>query len=359
MSELKKTLVVVDDDVSVLWFLTELLGEDYNVHTVQRGLEAVGKIKEIMPDMVLLDIIMPEIDGYEVIRRIKGDYDISDIPVVFLTAKDDSESEVDGLSLGAVDYINKPLDIPILRKRIEVHLLIEEQKRRLHDYNVNLKRMVDEKTEEITRLQDAILSTIAEFVEFRYNITGGHIERTKLYIRALTEKMLESKVYREASAGWDVTLLVHSAQLHDVGKIKIPDSILSKPGKLTEEEFEIVKNHTSYGKEAIDKIIKKVDGGAFLEHSAIMAYSHHERWDGTGYPLGLSGPDIPLEGRLMAIVDVYDALISDRPYKKAFMHEQAARIICEGKGTQFDPVLIALFEELSGVFYEISRMRMV
>ena len=356
---LKKTILIVDDDESTLWFLSELLGTDYNIQTIKSGEEALGKIKEILPDLVLLDIIMPEIDGYEVLSRIKADDSISRIPVIFLTAKDDSQSEVDGLSLGAVDFIGKPLDIPILRKRIELHLLIEEQKKSLHDYNENLKNMVYEKTEKIMILQEAILSTIAEFVEFRYNTTGGHIERTKLYIKALLEKMAERGVYADIVGGWDVKLIVQSAQLHDVGKIKIPDSILAKPGKLTEDEFEIIKRHPVLGRETINKIAKKVDESDLLQHASIMAYSHHERWNGTGYPLGLKGEAIPLEGRIMAIVDVYDALISDRPYKKAYVHEQAVEIIRKGKGTQFDPALVELFSEISSIFHEISKIKVV
>jgi len=356
---LKKTILIVDDDESTLWFLTELLGTEYTIHTTKHGGDALRKMKEILPDLVLLDIIMPEIDGYDVLKLIKDDELISHIPVVFLTAKDDSQSEVDGLSLGAVDYIGKPLDIPILRKRIELHLLMEDQKKRLYDYNINLQHMVHEKTGKIEMLQEAILSTIAEFVEFRYNTTGGHIERTKLYIKALLDKMVERGVYADMISGWDIKLIVQSAQLHDVGKIKIPDSILTKPGKLTEEEFETIKRHTTLGKETIGKIAKKVDGSDLLQHAAIMAYSHHERWNGTGYPLGLKGEAIPLQGRIMAIVDVYDALISDRPYKKAYVHEQAVEIIRKGKGTQFDPALVELFDEIATVFYNISKIKVV
>ena len=360
---MKKSIFIIDDDPSTLWYLTQLLSADYSIYIEKYGQEAISRIKEILPDLILLDIIMPEMDGYEVIKLIKANSSISHIPVIFLTAKDNAESEFDGLSLGAVDYIAKPFNVPILKKRIELHILLEEQNKRLieqnkrlHDYNDNLQRLVSQKTEKVLRLQDAILSTITEFVEFRDSLIGGHIERTQLYIKALAEKMIERKIYIDEAAFWDVNLLVQSAQLHDVGKIKISDSILNKPGKLTDEEFEIVKCHTVFGKEAINKITKKVGENDLLQQAAILTYSHHERWDGSGYPLGLKGRAIPLQGRLMAIADVYDALISERPYKKAFTHEKAVEIILEKKGILFDPILAELFAEISKKIYDISKM---
>jgi putative two-component system response regulator len=215
--------------------------------------------------------------------------------------------------------------------------------------------MVEEKTLKIQRLQDIFITTFSELVEFRDENTGGHIVRTQLYLKALAEKMLEKNVYPGEIEAKDIGLLVQSAQLHDVGKINIPDAILNKRGKLTDEEFEIMKRHTTIGKEVISKIMAKVDENEFLHHAAIMAHSHHERWDGKGYPLGLAGGAIPIQGRLMAIADVYDALISERPYKPAFSHERAVGIIAEGKGTQFDPVLVGLFEEAAPDFEKISK----
>ena len=365
MEDMKKsTILIVDDEVSTLRVLHQILGADYAVFTAKSGREAIGKVKEVLPDLVLLDIVMPGIDGYKTIRHIKADPAVSRIPVIFLTSKDDAESEVDGLALGAVDYIAKPFDVSLLKKRIQLHLLVEEQKNRLReqnerlrDYNVNLQKMVDEKTEKIMRMQDAILNTIAEVIEFRDSTTGGHIERTQLYVKALVEKMIEQKKYLEEIDGVDIKPLIQSAPLHDLGKVKIPDSILNKPGKLTSDEIEVMKRHTILGKEAIHKIAERAgeSDNDLLRHAAVMAYSHHEKWDGTGYPLGLKGKAIPLQGRLMAIADVYDALVSERPYKKAYPHEKAVEIIREGKGAHFDPVLTELFEGLAESFDNISQ----
>jgi len=215
--------------------------------------------------------------------------------------------------------------------------------------------MVKEKTKTVINLQNAILKTVAEMVEFRDDITGTHIERTQSYLKALFEKMKEDGVYSAEIVSWDMNVFLQSAQLHDVGKIAIKDSILKKPGKLTPEEFEEMKAHTTFGKMIIDKISKSAVEDSFLQHAKIFAISHHEKWDGTGYPYGLSGEVIPLQGRLMAIADTYDALISERPYKKAFTHEKALEIILEGKGKHYDPTLIDIFESLSYKFKEISE----
>ena len=359
---MKKRIMLVDDNITNLAVGKLALKDEYDVLTVSSGERALELFDKIMPDLILLDIDMPGIDGYETMRRMRENELISRIPVIFLTAMHGVESELVGLSLGAVDYITKPFNPPLLRKRIELHLLLEEQKsrledqnRQLSDYNGKLHTMVDEKTERITRLQDSILQTVADLVEFRDRTTGGHIDRTRRYLEALVNRMRETGVYADIIDLWDIKLLVQSSQLHDVGKIIIPDSILNKPGKLDDEEYEIVKQHTVLGKEVIDRIISKSDGSDFLYHASNMAYSHHERWDGGGYPLGLKGEEIPLQGRLMAVVDVFDALITERPYKNAFPHEISVGIIVEGRGTQFDPLLIDVFSEVSDDFDRILK----
>jgi putative two-component system response regulator len=352
---MKKKIMFVDDNTTNLTVGKNILQESYNVLTVNSGERALELLEKILPDMILLDVDMPGIDGIETIKRIKASGATSHIPVIFLTARDDAKSELDGLALGAVDYIHKPFSAPLLLKRIEIHLVMQEQKARLQDYNDNLQKMVEEKTEKIQRLQDTVITTFAELVEYRDEDTGGHIIRTQLYLKTLAEKMLEKNIYPGEIEAKDIKLLVQSAQLHDVGKISIPDAILNKNGRLTKEEFETMKTHTTVGKDVISKIMDRVDENEFLLHASIMAYSHHERWDGNGYPLGLAGEKIPIQGRLMAIADVYDALISERPYKPAFTHEAAVGIIIEGKGTQFDPILVDLFEEVATEFEEISK----
>jgi putative two-component system response regulator len=300
---------------------------------------------------------MPETNGLEAIKMLKSREDTRSIPVVFLTAKSDPDSEVEGLSLGAVDYVTKPFEPHLLRKRVEIHLtmelqrrMLEKQKLELQNFNANLMRMVEEKTGRVLELQGAILNTLADLVESRDNITGGHILRTQKWLEILLSALQDYGVYHEETADWDMRLVLQSSQLHDVGKIAIRDSILMKPGKLTAEEFEEMKRHAAFGAKIIEKIGTNTSERDFLNHSRIFARTHHEKWDGSGYPDGLRGEEIPLQGRLMAIADVYDALISDRPYKKAFSREDASRVIIEGRGIHFDPVLTDIFGEVKDQF---------
>jgi putative two-component system response regulator len=255
---------------------------------------------------------------------------------MFLTNKSDTASEIKGLSLGAIDYIFKPFKEEVLLKRLDLHL-------QLKNYSSGLEEEVFEKTIVVHEMQDAILETVAELVECRDDVTGGHIERTQKYLKLLVNLAIQSGVYLKEFSTWDIDLFVMSSQLHDVGKIYIRDDILLKPGKLTYQEFEDMKEHASHGSDIIKKIETKTKDNMFLEHARLLAGSHHEKWDGSGYPLGSRGFDIPLQGRLMAIVDVYDALINDRPYKKAMPHSEAVEIIREGKGSHFDPFLCEIF----------------
>ena len=346
----RKKIIFVDDQVSNLMIGRNVLSSMYDVFTVPSAEKMFALIEKIAPDLILLDVEMPEMNGYEAIEQLKANPKTSDIPVVFLTAKTDEGSELKGLSLGAIDYISKPFSPPLLLKRLELHLLVvdqkrqlEEQKNQLQAYNENLEGLVNEKTEAIIELQNAVLETVAELVETRDATTGGHIERTQVYLRILFEGLKESGIYQDEIKDWDVEMIIQSAQLHDVGKISVREDVLNKPGRLTPEEFDEIKKHTVVGGRIIAHIQERTTEQKFLEHTRTMARSHHEKWDGSGYPDGLSGLDIPLEGRLMAIVDVYDALVSERPYKKAFTHEEAVQIITDGKGTQFEPELVDLF----------------
>ena len=346
----RKTIFLVDDDVTNLSLGKNALAASYNVFTLNSGARLLKMLEKHLPDLILLDIEMPEMGGYEVIKAIKRNKTTEHIPVIFLTAKSDAASELEGLSLGAIDYIIKPFSPPLLLKRLEVHLLVAAQKRELRHYNDNLLEMVKAKTNTVVELQNAVLKAIAELVEFRDDTTGGHIERTQSYLGILLNALLEQGLYQEQVSAWDIELVLQSAQLHDVGKIAIEDSILLKAGKLTEEEFAKVKEHAAFGEKVIEKIKKTTTEQAFLEHAGILAATHHERWDGSGYPRGLKGKEIPLLGRAMAIADVYDALVSARPYKKALSHQEAVRIILEGRGSHFDPVLVDVFEQVADQF---------
>jgi putative two-component system response regulator len=353
-SSILRTVVVVDDNVANLTIARAMLKGHHQIYTVPSATHLFDLLKKITPDLILLDIEMPEINGYEAIKRLKADKKWREIPVIFLTSRTDEDSELEGLSLGAVDYVIKPFSAPLLLKRIENHLLIAEQEHRLEAYNKNLMDTVDKKTDQIITMQFGILNVVAELVEFRDSNTGGHINRTQRYLSLLVNKILERGVYYTEASSWNLTFLIPSAQLHDVGKIAISDAILNKPGKLTEEEFEIMKTHVIRGVEAIERIEEETREHTFLQHAKNFAGYHHEKWDGTGYPNGLAGEDIPLQGRLMAIADVYDALISARSYKAPMPLEQAKAIILEGSGKHFDPMLINIFHEVVGGFESIA-----
>jgi putative two-component system response regulator len=346
----KDLIILVDDNPTNLRIGKNTLAEKYSVATVPSAEKLFSFLENNFPAMILLDVDMPEMNGYEAIKILKSKPETRTIPVIFLTGKTESDDELAGLSLGAVDYITKPFQPPLLLKRIEMHLRLEEQQNELEKqaaelkyFNDNLQRMVEEKTENVLSLQNALLKIMAEMVEYRDDITGGHIERTQRGLKIILEEMERSYVYSEETTGWDVNLLLQSCQLHDVGKINTPDNILKKPGKLDNEEFNEMKKHTIVGEQIIGEIESLAKESDFVKYAKIFAASHHEKWDGSGYPRGLKENEIPLLGRIMALADVYDALVSTRPYKKALTHEEAVQIIKAGSGTQFDPILVEVF----------------
>jgi len=321
----KGKVLIVDDEKANIVALTHILAPDYTVYAAKSGQDGIETVKEHLPDVVLLDIRMPDMDGYEVLSILKSMEKTQQIPVIFVTGLSNAVDEEKGLALGAADYIAKPF-VPAI-----VKLRVQNQFSQLRQLSM------------IVELRDVILDTIAELVERRDNVTGGHIERTQSYLRLLIRLLLENGIYADELSTWDVDLFILSSQLHDVGKISIQDSILLKPGKLTREEYENMKEHVSFGNEIIDGIKGKTNATMFLRHATLLTGSHHEKWNGTGYPLGLKGEEIPLQGRLMALADVYDALTSGRPYKKAFPHSEALKTIKMGMGTHFDPLLCETF----------------
>ncbi|MCL2030007.1 MAG: response regulator [Oscillospiraceae bacterium] len=355
MTRTRHKIILVDDDLTNLSIGRNALSDRYTVITVPSAEKLFLILEQVMPDLILLDIEMPGMNGYETIRKLKSDARLSAVPVVFLTVRRDAGSELEGLSMGAVDYIAKPFSPPLLQKRVETHLLLREQHRQLQRYNDNLLDLVREKTERIYALQNAVLNTVAELVEFRDDITGGHVVRTQGYIKLLISELTRRGLYPELITDWDVDMLIPSSQLHDVGKIAVSDILLKKPGRYDPEEFDEMKKHTVYGLELIDRIERTAEDPEFFRHAKVFVSSHHEKWDGSGYPNGLRGRDIPLPGRLMAIADVYDALISVRPYKPAFSHEDSVRIIIDGRGTHFDPALVDVFADVSDQFREIAQ----
>ena len=351
------TVLVVDDTPDNLTLMAGLLQGHYRVKVASSGEKALRIAQsDTPPDLVLLDIMMPGIDGYEVCRRLKARDATRDIPVIFLTARSDTDDEREGLALGAVDYITKPISPPILLARVATHLALKATADFLRDKSVYLEREVALRTLEVQAIQDVTIMAMTSLAETRDNETGNHIRRTQLYVKALAERLRHHPRFEGVLGERMVELLYKSAPLHDIGKIGIPDSILLKPGKLTVEEFEVMKTHTTLGRRAIEDAERRLGMRvAFLSISKEIAYSHQEKWDGSGYPEGLKGDEIPVSARLMAVADVYDALISKRVYKPAFSHEQACATIVKGRGSHFDPDMVDAFVELADDFRGIAQ----
>lgn len=352
----KPTILVVDDTPDNITLLCGLLGDQYKNKVATNGDKALQiAFAEPHPDLILLDIMMPEMDGYEVCRRLKENRATESIPVIFLTAKSQDEDETKGFELGAVDYITKPITPAILMARVQTHIALKQARNSLEEQNDILEDQVRERTKQLEGLQDALIISMASLAETRDNETGHHIRRTQHYIRELAKELALHPKFAPYLSPKDIELIYKTAPLHDIGKVGVPDRILLKPGKLTPEEFEEMKRHTIYGRETLDVAEKTLGRNVdFLCTARNIAYYHHEKWDGKGYPTGLAGEDIPACARLMAIVDVYDALISRRPYKEPMSNEKAFSIIHEGRGTHFDPDVVDAFDKIQDTVAAIA-----
>jgi len=353
---LKPTILVVDDTPDNLALMNNLLKNEYRVKVANNGERAIRiAMSNETPQLILLDIMMPVMDGYEVCRRLKNNPATRDIPVIFLTAKAEMENEQLGLELGAVDYITKPISPPIVLARVKTHLTLKASADFLRDNNEFLEAEVAKRTTEIVAIQDATILAMTSLAETRDNETGNHIRRTRLYVRELASHLRSHPRFAYFLNEHNITMLFKSAPLHDIGKVGIPDRILLKPGKLTQEEFDIIKTHTILGRDAIEHAEKELGTNLpFLRMAKEIAYSHHEKWDGSGYPEGLAGDEIPISARLMALADVYDALISRRVYKEPMPHKEAFKIILAGKASHFDPDVVDAFVELQDEFHMIA-----
>ncbi|MCP5159896.1 MAG: two-component system response regulator, partial [Gammaproteobacteria bacterium] len=338
----RQTLLIVDDTPDNITLLSGLLKNRYRIKVATHGERAL-KIAAMdpPPDLILLDIMMPGMDGYEVCQRLKADPYTASIPIIFLTAKVQVEDEEKGLKLGAVDYITKPISPPIVLARVETHLTLKNARQFLEDRNAYLEEEVRRRTREVVAIQDVTILAMASLAETRDNETGNHIRRTQHYVRALAKKLQNHPRFALFLTDETIELLFKSAPLHDIGKVGIPDRILLKPGAFTREEFAIMKTHATLGRDAIVAAEKHLHTPkSFLQLAREIAYCHQEKWDGSGYPQGLAGDLIPVSARLMAVADVYDALISKRVYKEGLSHEQAVAIIREDRGTHFDPDMV-------------------
>jgi putative two-component system response regulator len=337
--------------------MSELLKDEYKVKVANNGEKAL-KISQSQtpPDLILLDIMMPVMDGYEVCRQLKANPQTQHIPVIFLTAKTDATDETKGLEIGAIDYITKPINPAILMARVKTHLDIKRMQDFLRNQNSFLEAEIIKRTREITAIQDVTIHAMASLAETRDNETGNHIRRTQNYVRVLAQKLRHHPRFSHfLDDDKIIELLYKSAPLHDIGKVGIPDKILLKPGRFEPEEFEVMKQHPALGRSAI--LNAEYELGLevpFLKYAKEIAYAHQEKWDGSGYPLGLAGDNIPISARLMAVADVYDALISRRVYKEGMTHEQAVQLIIEGRGKHFDPDITDAFLALQDDFIAIA-----
>jgi len=342
----KAIVLVVDDTPQNLSLMNDLLKDEYTYKVFSSGAIALKIARsDTPPDLILLDIMMPEMDGYEVCRQLKASPQTREIPIIFLTAKAEAQDEQMGFSLGAVDYITKPISPPIVLSRVKTHLTLKAAADFLRDKNAFLEQEVARRTAEMRAVQDATILMMASLAETRDNETGNHILRTQYYVKALAVELKTHPRFSDFLTERNIELLFKSAPLHDIGKVGIPDRILLKPDRLDAAEFEIMKTHTTLGRDAILQAERRLGRPvAFLDLAKEIAYSHQEKWDGSGYPEGSAGDAIPISARLMAIADVYDALISRRIYKPGMSHEQAMAIIVEGRGTHFDPDIVDAFQ---------------
>ncbi|WP_180132361.1 two-component system response regulator [Rhodoferax sp. BLA1] len=352
----KSTVLVVDDTPDNLSLVSGLLRDDYIVRVANNGEKALRiASSEQPPDLILLDIMMPGMDGYEVCQRLKADPKARDIRVIFLTAKAEIEDERKGFELGAVDYITKPISPPILQERVKTHLALKASSDFLRDKSAYLEQEVARRTAEVMAIQDVTILALASLAETRDTDTGNHIRRTQYYVQALALQLRQHPRFERYLSEANITMLFKSAPLHDIGKVGIPDRILLKPGGFEPHELEIMKRHTTLGFEAIEHAEKALGITVdFLRTAKEIALSHQEKWDGSGYPQGLVGDAIPISARLMALADVYDALISRRVYKAGMSHAQAVEIILAGRASHFDPDVVDAFVAVQDEFKAIS-----
>ena len=353
----KPTVLVVDDTPDNLSLMAGLLKDLYKVKVANNGEKAIKIAQgDSPPDLILLDIMMPGLSGYDVCKILKDAAATRDIPIIFLTAMTATDDEKKGLELGAVDFITKPVNPPIVMARVATQLHVKAAADFLKDQNVYLETEVARRSRELAAIQDVTILAMASLAETRDNDTGNHIRRTQHYLKLLATHLASHERFRGFLSDYTIDMLFKSAPLHDIGKVGIPDRILLKPGRFEPHEFEIMKTHCKLGRDAIqhaeDQLGLEVE---FLKYAKEIAYGHQEKWDGSGYPEGLGGDDIPIAARLMAVADVYDALISRRVYKDGMPHEKAVSIIMEGRGSHFDPDVVDAFLVLKEQFQQVAR----
>ena len=355
-SEQVATIMVVDDTPANLKLLEGMLLEKkYRVLSFPNGKLAIKTAQKSIPDLLLLDINMPDMDGYEVCRCFKEDSRLREVPIVFISGLNETANKVLAFTVGGVDYITKPFQIEEVHARVGTHLKMHRMQQELEEYNRSLEEQVKTKVHEIIDSQMATIFAMAKLVESRDDDTGKHIERVQLYCRTLAEQLFRDSTYQGDITPLFIENIYLASPLHDIGKVAILDSILLKPGKHTPEEFEIMKSHTLVGARTLAAALAKYHKNTFIRTGLTIARSHHERWDGTGYPDGAKGTETSLYARITAVSDVYDALRSDRCYRKGVSHKDACAMIIDGKGSQFDPEIVTAFTAVSDKFLQISQ----
>lgn len=351
---MKARILIVDDSKTDRLIIRNIL-KDYEITEACNGLEAMSILQNNNEmDIIILDLNMPEMNGFEVLRELKNNPSFSKISTIILTNYDESENEIKGLDLGAVDYIRKPLNIESLKKRIDVHANIKNIQKNIENYNQILEETVQERTRELIIIRDVTINALIGLLEARDVESSNHTKRTQSIVKIISEYLSRKPQYKDIFTEDYIMELYKTAPLHDIGKVGIPDKILLKPGKLDFEEFEIMKKHTTFGVEALSYNLGKEQPPSFIKTSIEIAGTHHERFDGSGYPNGLKGKEIPISGRIMAIADVYDAITTKRVYKSAFKHEYAVEQIINESGKQFDPEIVEAFIKVQDKILEIA-----
>ena len=350
------SILIVDDTAENLQVLGEMLEDQgYRTRPVTSGKMALQAAHADPPDLVLLDINMPGMDGYEVCASLKTDKKLKDIPVIFISALNETVDKVKAFSLGGVDYITKPFQLEEVRARVDAHLELRRLRIQLELHNRNLQNLVREQVKDISDSQAATIIALAKLAEYRDDNTGKHLERVQTYCQLLATKLSETPRYRNQIDATYIENIYRASPLHDIGKVGIPDNVLLKPGKLTPEEFELMKTHAALGARLLEKVRAKYQKNAFINMGIAITRSYHEKWNGSGYPDGQVGGDITLCARIMAVADVYDALRSKRCYKPAFPHEKSRDIILQDSGTHFDPDVANAFSEVQEDFRAIGE----
>jgi putative two-component system response regulator len=348
-------MVVDDQPVNLALMESVLSRHGYGVSSFPLGRLALAAAAEDPPDLVLLDVTMPEMDGFEVCRRLRSDAALASIPVIFLSALGEAEYKLAGFESGGFDYVTKPFQADEVKARIDLHLKLRELQDKVEKHNRELQTLVAQQVREIAAAQMSTIFALARLADSRDNDTGRHLERVQVFCRLLAKELQRNPAYSAEITDDYIEDLFYASPLHDIGKVAIPDAILLKKGDLSEEEFAIMKTHTARGAETLELVLEKHPANSFVRMGIDIAWHHHERWDGLGYPAGLSGLAIPLSARIMTVADCYDALRSPRCYKECISHEKTRELIVQGCGTQFDPEIVRAFLSAESAFQQVAR----